>query len=123
MLAERGIECTVLDLRSASPLDRRAIVDVAQLTGHVVAVDEDYISAGLTGEIAAVLGENASRAQFARVATMDALPYSRTQEDGALPNVQRIIAAVERILSGNLEPAPGSVDGRVALGVVPESGR
>ena len=120
MLAERGIECTVLDLRSASPLDRRAIVDVAQLTGRIVAVDEDYISAGLTGEIAAVLGENASHAEFARVATMDTLPYSRAQEDDALPNVQRIIAAVERMLRGKPGPAPcslgtGQVDGQAAL--------
>ncbi len=108
MLAESGIDCTVLDLRSASPLDRQAILDVAELTGHLIAVDEDYISAGLTGEIAAVLAESGSTAHFARVATTDTLPYSRAQEDRALPNVQRIIAAVGHMLSGTPEPAPSS---------------
>ncbi len=102
-LADSGIECMVLDLRSAAPLDRQAILDVAELTGLVVAVDEDYISAGLTGEIAAVLAEHGSHAHFARVATTGTLPYTRIEERHTLPNAQRIITAVERALRGSQE--------------------
>jgi acetoin:2,6-dichlorophenolindophenol oxidoreductase subunit beta len=40
-LAERGVGCMVVDLRSASPLDRQAILDAAHATGRVVVVDED----------------------------------------------------------------------------------
>ena len=102
-LAGRGVQCAVLDLRSASPLDRQAILELARVTGNMVAVDEDYISGGLSGEIAAVLAENSTGARFARVALTEALPYSRAQEDRALPNVQRIITAAENLLSGEGE--------------------
>jgi pyruvate/2-oxoglutarate/acetoin dehydrogenase E1 component len=103
-LANRGIECAVLDLRSASPLDRQAILEHARATGKVIVVDEDYISGGLSGEIAAVLAENTTGVRFARVATTDTLPYARPQEDRALPNAQRIVAAAENLLSGRTEP-------------------
>ncbi len=98
-MADRGVDCAVVDLRTVSPLDRAAILDVAETTGNVLAVDEAYVSGGLTGEIAAVLAENGSRASFARLAVTDPLPYSRTQEHHALPNVERIVAAAERLLS------------------------
>jgi hypothetical protein len=73
-------------------------------TGHVVVVDEDHISAGLSGEIAAVLAENGTGSRFARVAVTETLPFSRTQEDRALPpHQERIIAAVERLLGARGE--------------------
>ncbi len=107
-LAGRGIDCAVLDLRSAAPLDRRAILELAQATGHVLVVDEDYASGGLSGEIAALLAENHSRAAFGRIAVTQPLPYARGQEDRALPNVQRIMAAAERLMSAPAPLAPAT---------------
>lgn len=112
-LADRGIQSAVLDLRSASPLDREAVLELAHLTGHVVAVDEDYISGGLSGEIAAALAANGTGARFARVALTETLPYSRAQEDRALPNVQRIITAVERLLSTGEPTVLSSASARI----------
>jgi pyruvate dehydrogenase E1 component beta subunit len=103
-LADRGLQCAVMDLRSVAPLDRAAILDLAEATGRVLVVDEDYISGGLSGEIAATLAEHGSRARFARVATMDALPYARALEDQALPHVQKIIAAAEILMRAENEP-------------------
>lgn len=123
-LSDSGIECTVLDLRSAAPLDRQTILNVAEQTGHIVAVDEDYLSAGLTGEIAAVLIENGSHARFARVATTGPLPYSRIEEHRALPNPQRIISAVELVLKEkqeHLTPLPGGTLLQRQRAFVPES--
>ncbi len=97
-LADKGVQCAVLDLRSASPLDRKAIVELGRATGRVVVVDEDYITGGLSGEVAAVLAESATGTRFARVAVTEALPYSRGQEDRALPNQGQIVAAVEGLL-------------------------
>jgi pyruvate dehydrogenase E1 component beta subunit len=94
LLAAEGVEATVIDLRSVAPLDRDAIVEAAEITGRVVAVDEDYVRGGLTGEIAAVLAEGAIDATFSRVAVETTIPYARHLEDAALPNVDRIIAAV-----------------------------
>jgi pyruvate/2-oxoglutarate/acetoin dehydrogenase E1 component len=93
VLADDGVAATVIDLRSVAPLDRDAIVTVARTTGRVVAVDEDYLRAGLTGEIAAVLAEGGVDAEFSRVAVETTIPYARHLEEAALPNVDRILAA------------------------------
>jgi pyruvate/2-oxoglutarate/acetoin dehydrogenase E1 component len=107
-LAGRGIDAGVIDLRSVAPLDRAAIV-AAAATGRVLAVDEDYVRGGLSGEVAAVLAEQRTGAAFARVAVTDTLPYARHLEDEALPNVPRIVAAAERLMEEPLpvSPQPG----------------
>lgn len=93
-LAELGIECEVIDLRSLRPLDAHTIVSSVQQTKRVVVVDEDYISFGLAGEIAAVVLEAGLTPSYARVCLEDTLPYARHLEDAALPNVERIVEAV-----------------------------
>lgn len=93
-LAAEDIEATVLDLRTVSPLDRDAVLDSARRTGRVVVVDEDYSGAGLTGEIAASLLEAEVGARFARVAVESTIPFAPHLEYAALPNAERIVAAV-----------------------------
>jgi pyruvate/2-oxoglutarate/acetoin dehydrogenase E1 component len=96
-LADDSIDCTVLDLRTVAPLDRAAIVQAASHTGRVVVIDEDYIRAGLTGEVAAVLAEEGVAARFARVAVESTIPFARDLERKALPNVGRIIEAARQL--------------------------
>jgi acetoin:2,6-dichlorophenolindophenol oxidoreductase subunit beta len=88
LLAAEGIECTVVDLRTVAPLDRSAIVAAGHHTRRVVAVDEDYLRGGLTGEVAAVLGEAGVAATFTRVAVESTIPFARHLEQQALPNAQ-----------------------------------
>ncbi|MGO8873598.1 MAG: alpha-ketoacid dehydrogenase subunit beta [Acidimicrobiales bacterium] len=88
-----GIDASVLDLRSVSPLDRDAVVDQVRKTRRVVVVDEDYIRGGLSGEIAAVLLEADVAATYARVAVEGTIPFAPHLEYAALPNVERIVAA------------------------------
>jgi len=95
ILAGQGIAASVLDLRSVAPLDRDAVVEQAAAAGRVVVVDEDYIRAGLTGEIAALLLESGTTAKFARVAVETTIPFAPHLEYAALPNVERIVAAVQ----------------------------
>ncbi len=97
-LAERGIDAAVLDLRSVAPLDEEALVAQAAATGRVLAVDEDYRRGGLSGEVAAVVAERGTGARFARVTCEDTIPYARRLEDAALPDVQRLVAAAERLV-------------------------
>src|ERR1019366_4176658 len=92
-----GIHATVVDLRSVTPIDRQAITQVAHATGRVLVVDEDYVAFGLSGEIAAVLADEAPH-----------VPFARSLEDQALPNVQRIRAAARQLAAqAVLAPAPG----------------
>jgi pyruvate/2-oxoglutarate/acetoin dehydrogenase E1 component len=92
-LAGRGIKAEVIDLRSVCPLDKELLVASARKTGKVLVVDEDYIGFGLSGEIAAVLGEAGLKVDFQRVCTEDVVPFARPLEDQALPNVARITEA------------------------------
>lgn len=96
-LAESGVDAAVLDLRTVSPLDRDSIVDLARGTGRLVAVDEDYTTGGLTGEIAAVLAEASVATRFARVAVEGVIPFARDRERDALPTVDRIVEAARRL--------------------------
>jgi len=97
MLTDEGIECTVLDVRTVAPLDRVAIVEAAARTGAVVVIDEDYIRAGLTGEVAAMLAEEGVATKFARVAVESTIPFARHLERDVLPNAERIADAVRRL--------------------------
>ncbi len=93
-LADRGVSCEVIDLRSLRPLDRDTIVRSVRKTGRLVVVDEDYREYGLAGELAAVALEAGLSPRYARVCVEDTLPYARALEAAALPNVDRICAAV-----------------------------
>jgi len=99
-LAERGIASEVIDLRSACPLDTELVTASARKTGRVLVVDEDYIAYGLSGELAAVLAEAGIKADFARVCSEGAIPFSRKLEDEVLPNVRRITEAALRLCEG-----------------------
>jgi len=87
----------VLDLRTATPLDKESILEASR-TGRVVVVDEDYLSFGLSGEIAAVLSESGYRGAFTRVGNTGVIPYARHLEDRALPSVDSIYEAAKKIL-------------------------
>jgi pyruvate dehydrogenase E1 component beta subunit len=85
--------------RCVAPLDVRAVLDLARRTGRVLVVDEDYTRGGLSGEVAALLGEHGVGSAYARVTTEETIPYARALEDAVLPNVERIIVKA-RALAG-----------------------
>lgn len=94
----QGITAEIVDLRSVSPLDKDLIVASVKKTGALLVVDEDYISFGLSGEVAAICLETGLNFKYRRVCTDDTIPYDRKREDEVLPNVKRIILAAEQIL-------------------------
>ncbi|MBN2412403.1 pyruvate dehydrogenase [candidate division KSB1 bacterium] len=98
-LKTKGVAAEVIDLRSVSPLDIKAICESAEKTGRVLVVDEDYREFGLSGECAAVIMEAGIRAKYARVCTNDTIPYSRDLEEKTLPNTERIISAALSLMS------------------------
>jgi pyruvate dehydrogenase E1 component beta subunit len=94
LLEPDGISCSVLDLRTISPLDKGAVCEAVAATGRLLVVDEDYETFGLSGELAAVVSEVGIPFRFGRVCTQTTIPYDRVREDVTLPNVARICAAV-----------------------------
>jgi acetoin:2,6-dichlorophenolindophenol oxidoreductase subunit beta len=97
-LSMNKIKSEVIDLRTVSPLDKDIIFQSVRKTGHLVVVDEDYTNFGMSGEIAAVCLEAGVKFKFRRVCTDETIPYDRKREEKVLPNVDRIIAAVEGVL-------------------------
>lgn len=98
MLGKERIHSEVIDLRTVSPLDKKAICRSVSKTGRLLVVDEDYEGFGLSGELSAMLLEEGIEFKYARVCTQQTIPYSREQEDLVLPNVERILAGARKIL-------------------------
>lgn len=102
-LAAAGIEAEVIDLRTVVPLDREAVLRSVRKTGRLLVADEDYLSFGLSGEIAALIAENLDtvklKATVRRLAVPDVpIPYSRPLEQFVIPQVEAIVAASQRLM-------------------------
>jgi 2-oxoisovalerate dehydrogenase E1 component beta subunit len=100
--SEEGREIEVLDLRSISPLDMTTVLESVHRTGHLIIVHEAPRSFSISAEIAARVQEQAFfalEAPVLRVTGYDT-PYPPSRlEDDWLPNVDRILDAVDRSLA------------------------
>ncbi|MBN1266478.1 MAG: alpha-ketoacid dehydrogenase subunit beta [Anaerolineales bacterium] len=103
-LAQEGIDVEVLDLRTVDPLDRNAILRSVQKTSRLVVVQETWRDCSISSEIAALVAEYGIYhldAPILRVAAEDVpIPFSPVLEEFVLPNEQKIMDAVHRVLSG-----------------------
>ena len=101
-LAREGIEVEIVDLRSLRPLDMGPVLESFKKTNRVVIVEEGWRSYGVGSEIAARIYEEAFDyvdAPIRRVAQKEVpLPYNRTLEQMALPQVDDVIKAVKEVL-------------------------
>jgi pyruvate dehydrogenase E1 component beta subunit len=92
-LAEDGIDCEVIDLRTLSPLDEEAIKESFKKTGRAVVVHEAPKSGGLAGEIIATIQEDVllhQEAPINRVTGFDVPFPLYTLEDYYMPEPARI---------------------------------
>ena len=93
-LAEDGIECSVLDLRSLAPLDRNSLLRVARHCGRVLIAHEDSRTGGIGESLAAIIQELAFEdldAPIRIVGALDApVPYSPPLEDYFLAGEARV---------------------------------
>jgi pyruvate dehydrogenase E1 component beta subunit len=101
-LAPQGISVEVIDLRSLVPLDRHAILQSVAKTGRLVVVDEDYLSFGMSGEVAATVTDadpSLLKAPIVRVGNPDVpVPYAHALEYAILPRPERIEAAIRMVV-------------------------
>ena len=101
-LAKAGIEVEVVDLRTLRPLDMEPVIESFKKTNRAVVVEEGWKSYGVGSEIASRIYEQAFDyvdAPIRRVAQDEVpLPYNRTLEQAALPQVEDVVAAVREVL-------------------------
>ncbi|MCZ6670749.1 MAG: alpha-ketoacid dehydrogenase subunit beta [Acidobacteria bacterium] len=100
-LANEGIECEIVDLRSILPFDKAMILDSVRKTNRVLIVHEDVLTGGIGGEISAVISEEAFEqldAPIMRIASIDTpVPYSPPLEEFFLPNKEKVINALRKL--------------------------
>ncbi|PKO82803.1 MAG: alpha-ketoacid dehydrogenase subunit beta [Betaproteobacteria bacterium HGW-Betaproteobacteria-11] len=102
-LAADGIAAEVLDLRVLRPLDTAALVASVARCRRAVVVDEGWRSGSLAAEVMARIMENAFfelDAPVARVCSEEVpIPYAKHLEDAALPQPEKIVAAVKGLFA------------------------
>ncbi len=106
-LAEEGIEVEVVDPRTLKPLDKETIIRSVIKTGRVLIVHEACKTGGFGGELAAVIAESEAfdylDAPIVRLAGRDIpIPYNRTLEYHAVPQVENIVEAARRLAEGRV---------------------
>lgn len=107
VLAARGIELDVVDVRSVVPLDEETLVASVAKTRRCLIADYDWTFCGFSAELAALIGRRCfgmleqpvERLGFAQVPC----PTTRPLENLFYPNAVSIIRMAEQMLE--LEPA------------------
>jgi len=99
--AAQGYDLEVIDLRTLLPFDIDTILASVRKTGRVVVVHEAPRTCGFGAELAATIQEKAilsMEAPILRVTGFDT-PFPYTLEHEYLPDANRILDAVERVVS------------------------
>ena len=101
-LAGEGIGCTVVDLRTTSPLDEDTILESVEETGRLVVVDEASPRCGMAADISALVAQNAFKALKAPIRMVTPphtpVPFAPELEDAYIPNPAKIEAAVRDVM-------------------------
>ena len=100
-LADEGIDCEVLDLRSLAPCDWEGIYASVKRTGRVLVAHEDTLTAGFGGEIAARIANECFEwldAPVERIGALDCpVAYAPQLEDIILPQKDHLVAAARKL--------------------------
>jgi pyruvate dehydrogenase E1 component beta subunit len=101
VMKEKGLSVEVVNLLTLRPLDRATIIESAKKTGRVVSLEQGWPQCGISSEIAAILMESSAfnylDAPMERVTGADVpMPYETSLEKLALPQVEDVVAAIER---------------------------
>lgn len=101
-LKNKGIHAELIDLRSIRPLDIQTVLSSVRKTGRVLLVEEGHYFGGICSEVGMEIMEKGFDfldAPVERVCQRDTpMPYSKVLEAETLPNVQRILRGVEKLL-------------------------
>jgi 2-oxoisovalerate dehydrogenase E1 component len=102
-LAAEGIQASVLDLRTLSPLDRQTVLTLARHCSRVLIVHEDTRTGGVGESLAAIIQEEAFESLDAPVRVIGALdtpvPYSPPLEEYFLPSQAEIELAARLLVA------------------------
>ncbi|MFM2136393.1 MAG: hypothetical protein RL021_1793, partial [Bacteroidota bacterium] len=102
VLAAESIDAEVIDLRSVRPIDYKTVIDSVKKTNRLVIVEESWPLASIASELTFMVQKEAFDyldAPVRRVMGADVpLPYAPTLIDAYLPNPQRVVEMVKRVM-------------------------
>ncbi len=100
--SEHGISATVVDVRSLVPLDTQTILEQVGKTGRLVTVEENPRLCGWGAEIASIVAEELFwdlDGPIVRITTPHIpLAAANNLEDAQLPNAEKIVAQVRKLV-------------------------
>jgi pyruvate dehydrogenase E1 component beta subunit len=103
MKAAEEVDGEVIDLRVLRPLDMAPVLESVKKTRRAVVVDENWRSGSLAAEVMARIMEQGFYdldAPVARVCSEEVpVPYARHLEEAALPQPEKIVAAVKGLFA------------------------
>src|SRR5258705_3770541 len=103
LLSKEGIELEILDLRTLSPLDRKAIAETVRKTNKVIVLHEDVRTAGIAGDVGAIIHEEAFDSLDGPIVRLTALdtpvPFSPPQEEYFLPKASDVVREARKVMA------------------------
>jgi len=101
-LAKAGVDAEIVDLRSIRPLDEATMYESVRKTNRCVVIDESWPYASVGSHVAWLISRNCFDLLDAPVELVSSedvpMPYNHKLELSAQPNVEKIIAAVNKVL-------------------------
>ena len=101
-LKKEGKTCTVLDLRTLSPLDEDSILEAAEETGKIVIVDESYPRCNVATDISALICQKSFNSLKAGIKMVTPphtpVPFSPPLEDLYLPSEEKVLNVAKEII-------------------------
>ena len=102
VMKEKGHTVEVIDLRSLSPIDETTVIKSVEKTGRLVVVQEAPRTLGVASEIISIINDHALlslEAPVERVTGFDTIFPLYKLEHLYLPNTNKIVKAIEKVLS------------------------
>lgn len=101
-LAKEGVDCTIIDPRTTSPLDLDTILESVEETGRLVVVDEASPRCNMATDISAQVADLAFASLKAPIKMVSPphvpVPFSAALEDLYIPNADKVAAAVRAVM-------------------------
>lgn len=103
-LAADGVDVELVDLRSLQPLDVATVIGSVRRTGRLVTAHEAWVIGGIGAEVVAAVAEACPGVRVARVGALPVPTPSGHVRPHALPNAERIEAAIRQVLGASIAP-------------------
>lgn len=101
-LAEDGIDCEIIDLRTIRPMDHETILESVKKTNRIVVLEEAWPFGSIASEITYIVQSEAFDyldAPVQRITTADTpAPYSPALLKEWLPNADDVVKAVKKVM-------------------------